>query len=281
MSKNSVLLLLFMAIIFIFSSEIWSDNGRAGYTGAPGETTCTNCHNSYALNSGGGSINVHSSMNSFQYEPGQTYDIEVAVARSGNYLFGLGFEALDQSNANAGTLIINDAAHTQIKSKIINSVSRKNVVHTLNGGSSLDSMVFNFQWTAPTSNIGEITFYYSGVAANGANNEAGDYVYNSHLVVSPISTTSIGTISEKTKVLSVQNPVTDQLHINYCLGQSGRVVIDMFSMEGKLIKTLFRADRSPGLNTEHLTGLSEYPKGIYLLRTLLNNNMYSQKIVLD
>lgn len=83
--------------------------------------------------------------------PGQTYTVEMVVARSGNRLLGLGFESLDLASANAETLIVTDAAHTQIKSRTINSVSRRNIVHTLNGGSGVDSAVFSFQWMAPAS----------------------------------------------------------------------------------------------------------------------------------
>jgi len=281
MKKNILILLGFGVIIILFSSEIWSDNGKAGYTGASGESTCVNCHNSYALNSGGGSVMARSNMINWQYEPGQTYNIEVVVARNGNHLFGLGFESLDQANQNAGNLIVTDAAHTQIKSRTVSSVSRRNIVHTLNGGSGADSAVFAFQWTAPTTNIGDVTFSYCGLAANAAGNEAGDYVYRVSQLVSPMQTTAINNPNGSEKMLYVQNPATENLAVRYIINKPGKVEMTLFSLDGKLVKYLISLEQQSGNYYQTLEGLAAYPKGVYLLKVLLNGKVLSEKIVLE
>ncbi len=180
---------LFLSIVLLgglifFTSSQMSDNGKAGRTNAPGETTCVNgCHNSYALNAGSGSISIQSpGTPSWVYTPGVTYNMSVTVSQTGVSLFGVGIEALTSTNANAGTLNITDAASTVIKSTTISGVSRRNIVHKLNGGASSNSKVFNFSWTAPAAGTGNVTFYFSGVAANGNTGESGDYVYNSSQV---------------------------------------------------------------------------------------------------
>ncbi|REJ84481.1 MAG: T9SS C-terminal target domain-containing protein [Bacteroidetes bacterium] len=171
-------------LLLILTSSNLSDNGRAGATGSPGEVDCTNCHNSFAINSGGGSINFSSgSMINFEYEPGQTYNLSVTVARTSNGLFGVGIEALFANGDNAGTLNITDPASTQIKSRLVGAINRRNVVHQLNGGASNDSKTFNFSWTAPAAGTGPVTFYYAGVAANGGGTSVGDYVYKSSQVL--------------------------------------------------------------------------------------------------
>jgi hypothetical protein len=178
--KLSLAILLVGSLVFFTSSQM-SNNGKAGRTNSPGETTCVNgCHNSYSLNSGPGSIIIQSpGMTGFVYTPGQTYNMSVTVAQNGVNLFGVGIEALTTTNANAGTLTITDAASTSIKTTTVSGVSRRNIVHTLNGGASASSKVFNFSWTAPVAGTGNVTFYFSGVAANGNNSESLDYVYNS------------------------------------------------------------------------------------------------------
>ena len=94
-----------IAAFIVFTAETASDNGKAGYTGSPNELLCDDCHDAYTINTGGGSVVLSSAnMNNWEYVPGQTYNMTLTVARSGSPLFGLGLEALDASNANAGTL---------------------------------------------------------------------------------------------------------------------------------------------------------------------------------
>jgi len=170
--------------VLLFTSEQFSDDGRAGYTGSPGETDCTTCHSSFPVNTGGGTITFQNAgMPLNEYVAGQTYNMSITVSRTSNNLFGFGFEALNSLNDNAGTLVITDAAATQIKTRVVNSVTRRNVVHQLNAGAASGSKTFNFSWTAPSSGTGPVSFYFAGVAADGNANDNNDYVYKSSLTV--------------------------------------------------------------------------------------------------
>ncbi len=178
MLKKLLFALLPFAGIALLTSEQMSDNGKAGRTGSPGESNCTGCHGDYTVNTGGGSISLQAAgMPTFQYTAGQTYTMSVTVSKGSTNLFGIGLEALTASNDNAGTLTITDAAATSIKTATVSSISRRNIVHTLNGGASSGSKVFNFSWTAPATGTGNVTFYYAGAACNNNGNESGDYVY--------------------------------------------------------------------------------------------------------
>jgi len=190
MIKKLLLTTLPIIVFALFTSEQMSDNGKVAKTGASGEVNCTDCHGDYTLNSGGGSISIAApTMAGFQYTPGQTYNMSVTVSRSANSLFGVGIEALTSGNANAGTINITDAASTQIKSATVSEVSRRNIVHTLDGGATAASKVFNFSWTAPASGTGNVTFYFAGVAGDGDGNESGDYVYIGSQLLTEISCT--------------------------------------------------------------------------------------------
>jgi len=182
---KKLLFSFFPILAFVMlTSEQFSDDGRAGFTGSPGEDDCTNCHNSFAVNTGGGTISLQApGMTGNEYVPGQTYSLSVTVSRSANNLFGFGFEALNSLLDNSGNLIITDVASTQIKTRVVNGITKRNVVHTLNGGSSAGSKTFNFDWTAPVSGSGPVTFYFAGVAANGNGEDDNDYVYKSSLTV--------------------------------------------------------------------------------------------------
>ena len=180
MLKKLLISALPILILAMLTSSKMNEDGKAGRTGAPGELTCITCHNSFALNSGGGSISIQCmEMPTFQYTPGQTYMMSVTVARTGNSLFGVDIEALTSSNDNAGVLAITNSASTTIKNITISGIIRRNITHTLNGGaSSPNSKAFNFSWTAPASGTGNVTFYFTGAACNSSTSTSGDYIYS-------------------------------------------------------------------------------------------------------
>lgn len=164
-----------VAIALLTAGKL-SDNGKAGNTGSPGELTCTDCHNTFAINTGIGSVSL-SGVSGGQYTPGQLYSMKVTVRYSGRALFGVGLEALNAAGADGGRLIITDPARTQIKTATVSGNVRRNLVHQLNGGAHADSMEFNFAWRAPYKGTGTVTFYFCGVAANADGSENNDYVY--------------------------------------------------------------------------------------------------------
>lgn len=178
MFKKLLIALFPLVAIGGFTAETMYSTGRAGNTGSPGESTCRSCHTTYALNSGGGSITIqNSAMPGNEYVPGQTYTMSVTIAQSGINLFGFGLEALNASGDNGGTLNITDPASTQIRTAVVGGITRRNVVHTSNGGAGIGSKTFNFSWTAPAVGSGSVTFYFSGIASNANTFSSGDWVY--------------------------------------------------------------------------------------------------------
>ncbi|MEY2938659.1 MAG: hypothetical protein RL062_1248 [Bacteroidota bacterium] len=190
MKIRNLFIQLGMIAILILGVAAASDNpgGKAGKTGSPGEGDCTDCHSSYALNSGSGNVVISSSnLTNWEYVPGNTYNITVTVTHSGRSAFGIGFEALKSNGANAGTLTAGTGTHTA--SATVSGNSRTNIVQSTGGGTgTTGSHTFNFTWTAPATDVGAVTFYCVGMAANsttGNSNEASDYVYSTSQVVQP------------------------------------------------------------------------------------------------
>ena len=259
----------------VFTSEIQSDNGKAGYTGSPGETKCNNCHSSYALNSGGGSVVLTSNMVNWQYEPGYTYDMTLTVSRTGNSLFGMGLEALTTSNTNAGTLTVTNN-HTQIKTKTVSSVVRNNMVHTLNGGASSNSMAFTFRWVAPASDIGNITMYFCGVAANNNGNENNDYVYNSSQLITPMTGTGISEFAEGQSLSVYPNPASANVTVKTAFSDSDPVSLKLYDHRGNLVHLLNLTG-----NNEGAIDVSAYAKGIYFLTAESGDKKFSRKLLIQ
>jgi hypothetical protein len=204
-----------LCLILLSSSYSLQDDpdGKAGASGAPGETTCndTDCHNSFALNSGTGSITISSpDLTDWAYVPGTTYTISVTVEQSAINLFGLCFEALKPNGDNAGTL--HAGVGTQIKNKTVGGFQRKSITHNDNTGASANTHTFIFTWDAPATEIGNITFYVAGLAANDNGNETGDRVYSTSQIVTPASVGLNEVMTAGFEKHLYPNPATDRIH---------------------------------------------------------------------
>lgn len=158
-------------------------DGKAGVNGSPGEQTCakSNCHNSFSLNSGNGSVTISSNdLINWNYTPGQTYNISVTVEQPGIDLFGFGFEALASDGTNAGTLVAGTGSHALTAN--VGGINRITISQTENSGTTLNSHTWNFTWIAPSTEM-EVTFYAVGNAANGNGGRTGDYIYSTSQVL--------------------------------------------------------------------------------------------------
>lgn len=199
----------FLASLFVLllSMDV-SSGGRAGHTGSPGEQTCakSGCHDSNALNTGIGSVAINAvGLENNTYVPGQTYTIQVVVSYTSRNLFGMGFEALQSSGANAGTLT--PGTGTQTMNFLVGANNRTNIVHTSNGGASPNSHTFSFTWVAPAASAGTVGFYAAGVCANGNGSDLGDFVYTTSRTLTPL-------------VLPAAPTITAAGNTTICVGQS-------------------------------------------------------------
>jgi hypothetical protein len=117
----------------------------AGYTDSPGDgKNCTQCH--------GGSASpvtdwITSDIPAAGYTAGTTYNITVTVSGSGHK----GFEVSpqDPSGTQLGTLIAGTGSHLTGGTKYV----------THNSDPTSNPATWTFQWTAPASGTGDVTFY--------------------------------------------------------------------------------------------------------------------------
>jgi len=278
MKKKLITATLSLGIFALLTAEVMDDNGRAGYTGAPGEATCTysGCHTTYGLNSVTGSIELRTGTTNNEYVPGQTYTMQFKVAKAGSALFGLGVEALDAVGNNAGTLTANSAFGNQIKTRTVGAYTRRCIVHTFNGGARQDSMVFQFYWTAPAS--GTVTFYYCGNAANGNASESGDYIYSGSTVLNPASSTVINEIKSKVNVEVLPNPVSDHCTILLEGFSGGDASLQLFDLSGKLVRS---ENVNGAMSAVIWDDLSTLPRGTYLLNIRSESTQTVKLVILQ
>jgi hypothetical protein len=142
----------------------------AAHTGDFAEPTCTECHSSFPLNSGGGSLTI--SGVPAQYQLGQTYPITVTIAKSGQRKWGfeLAVRAVS-TRQQAGTLVVVNA-DTQIQNQ-----SGIQYIEQTQTSYANSKSTWTFNWIAPSSAVGDIRFSCAGNAANGDLTQFGDFIY--------------------------------------------------------------------------------------------------------
>lgn len=152
----------------MFSGGPWD-----GLTGAPGEDLCTICH-------GGGPDDGRVEILGVPatYSLGSTYNLTVQLSDPGQQRWGFEITAVDEGGDGAGAFSITDGVHTQLSDN--SEPNRDYVKHKSAGtynGTPDGPVTWQFKWDAPNSNVGQITFYASGLAANGNNSTGGDNTY--------------------------------------------------------------------------------------------------------
>ncbi len=194
--KNCIVASIFLSLLFANS------NGpNSGYAhNAPNFNNCTSCHSGTA-NTGDGSVTFTGLPE--QYIPGETYEIGVSVDGTGGS--GYGFQAIAQSgNSAVGTLALNDNS-SQVE---LNGDYIQHSAATISG-----NWVFN--WIAPSTDVGEVVFSASGLAANYPSSNSGDYVYTVSATIGP------------------QVPLEEDLFISeYAEGSASNKYIEIFNGTG-------------------------------------------------
>ena len=169
--KHIVPLCALFAFLFIGatgSAFAFSGGPLDEKTGAPNEGTCADCHVGNDLNSPDGSLMLVDIPAT--YMPSKVYEIVVELAHPEQSRWGFEMTALNADGAKAGTFELVDDANTQLST----ANDKQYVKHTTAGTAQAKWTV---QWTAPNDDLGPITFYAAGNAADGENGAVGDYIH--------------------------------------------------------------------------------------------------------
>jgi hypothetical protein len=177
-------LLTVLAIVpglYLSGHEVLTPPGK---TGAPGENTCAECHISQP-NTRNGRLTVEFTTLGI-YIPGVRQQITVRVTPGLTSYSGAGFQATARLSSN-----------TLTTAGRLESGPSQTAIQTLNGleyanhfGVSADRS-YTFFWTAPSSNVGNVTFYFAAVAGpRDSVANAIDEVYTASYTLRPALSTA-------------------------------------------------------------------------------------------
>jgi hypothetical protein len=248
----------------------WSSvNPPAAKTGAPGETNCTSCHLGTAQ-SADGVITVTFSGAGDEYIVSQAYTITISIATGTKN--GFEMTILDDSNLKAGTFTAGTG------SSITNSGGKQYIRHN----ASVGMQAWSFTWTAPATDVGDLTMYYAFNKSNAAGNTGGDVIYLGQYNLGSAVFNTV-TDYEKTDAgyTAYYNSADQQLNLGYTLDHDARVVLSVQDVSGRLIQQVDLGHQASGIYQEQVRLTMQPPAGIYVVSLLVDNNVYNRKVAIQ
>ena len=245
--------------------------GIAGYTGAPGEFNCGDCHNCDAVKAGLESrFQLLDSLKNpvTAYELNHTYTIVFKDTIAGNK--GFQCTVLSDSNLRVGNLI---AGQNTLISTLLNSKTA--AVRQYINHSNPFTTTWTFQWKAPATNIGKATFYFS----------TGNYqtIYLSNYSILPKETkvgptTGIVENANAFAFTAFYSGLHKQLFLRYNAPEDGKGYLNILDETGKFLYRTKIGVFEQGLNTNEVSVPVDLQSGFYIVQLFVNNYFSTQKI---
>lgn len=253
-----------------------------GHTGAPGETGCDGCHDG-TPNAGPGTLTLNWSDTSGHYVPGQMYDAVVTLEQADRDKFGFVALALkDSGNATTGQFSIDDADRT----RTFSDGPRKYVSHTPCGADAVPagSLLWTFHWQAPATDVGAVTIYLAGLAANHNHATSGDDAYELALHLTPADSvaSASGERLDEVQFSLHPNPILagEQLNVRLILPQAGRLEFRLLDVAGRAVRSYELGEKVMGEQI-FLLNMGDLGNGVYFLEgALAGRELAVEKILL-
>jgi len=261
-------------------SPMNSGGSPAARTGAPGEQNCTFCHS--GSTQAGTTENVFTVFDANNnpvttYVLGESYTVNLALASNPSKK---GFQSTALSAANAMAGDFSAGTTTQINTSTVSGGQRKYANHK-NTSNSSSTPLWSWTWTAPTTNVGDVTFYVASNKANGNNNDNGDVIYLSQHEISAPSTAGIEENEFKSFFNASYNAEKNGVQLNFNSLKADRIYINIVDLSGKSVIARNVGIAKIGINSEFVSLPNQLPKGYYVVNMFLNNKALSSKILVQ
>ena len=272
--------LLILTIVFSYS-DVFTNEAQpvAARTGAPSETTCGDaaCHNT-TPNTFSGNVTITFSDPNLKYIPNNTYDVTVTVTEASITEWGFELTALDAANALTPGTFLAEKNGVVTSSPISGSFpNRKYRAHKNADGNN----TWTFPWTAPSTNIGDITFYAAGNASNDNNAKTGDHIYTTSLKVTPEFGVGVFDIDESKGSFEIQSIVYNQITLQYDHSGTSPVSINIYDLNGILVQTLLNEITPQERQSQTFTLSNNIRNGLFLINYTSGEKTIAKKIFIQ
>ena len=283
MKKNYIILsaLILSAGVFSFqkngNEEISKFTKKHSYfpggigtavAGAPTDVNCTQCHSGTAVQSGTGvnTFTVASGTTPVSsYTPGSTYNVALAISGS-PARSGFQAVAMNSSNTIVGTSVA--VLGTQVMSS--------RVTHT-----SSTPTNYGWTWTAPGTDVGDITFYVATLKGAGSNNQSGDIVYLTQKVLTSPSAGIEAQAADKYNFSAGYSSSNNSVVMDFTSLVAGEMYFNLVDLNGRSVFTYNMGQSVIGQNNEKIALPADLKGGMYVVNMFVHNNVMEQKILIQ
>jgi len=246
------------------SNESGSPNANTGSPADGGTCSRSGCHDGGSATTGG---SITSNIPVSGYIPGQTYTITASAIDPNSSAVKFGFQVSPQS-ANGtllGTLVVTDANATKLTS------AGKYITHKEagTGNGTNGTRNWSFDWTAPATGTGSVTFYGAFNITNNNSARTGDKIFNATLVV-PEGTVGINEDAALAGVTIYPNPSNGNFNLAVN-NASTAVETNVFSAEGKLVYSETHQKIGAGKQNISLNLNDKLGAGVYFIAVKAGN----------
>ncbi len=259
------------------SHLIQSGGGQSGLTGAPGENNCTQCHAGTAQDGSVENVFVllDGTTPTTSYTPGNSYTATLSMD-SDPAKKGFSSVALDGTNTNAGSFTGDGIGGTQD----FPNAGRQYVSHTITSNTSAQP-AWAWTWTAPATDVGDVTFYIASNASNNGGTPAGDVIYLSQHVISA-ATASISEVEkDEVNFTAGFNPENSNVVIDFNYLSTGNMHFNLVDMNGRSVMTYEMGESSIGENHEVIALPGNVKNGMYVVHFFVDNKAMSANILVQ
>lgn len=282
--KNKTLVIIltafgaFLIINYFNNTASSSSAGPAGgYTGSPGDAqNCTACHSASVNNVSGW---ITSNIPANGYSAGAIYTITATASESGASKFG--FQISPQLTSGnpvgqmIGSLIVSNTTETKLSSTASTN-DNKYITHRAAGTSGTNNRTWSFNWQAPSTNLKSVTFY--GAFKIGMSSKGNNVYLSSYTKAPNLSGLNEDAYANAIDFKTFPNPAIDQISVSFFQEKQSNISIQLFDIEGKLVKS-FVAEQKKSGNFSETFLLEDIQKGTYFLVLNTGENRCTKKII--
>ncbi len=265
-----------LSIFYVFYSDKQVTNAStsgapAGHTGVSlaisGEASCTNCHTGTQIN-GDSALSITHNIPVAGYVAGQTYSITLILNKSGIVKSGFQIGCFQgTTNTQAGSFVSNTDVQTLS--------SGKYATHKSTSTSGTNGRNWTFDWIAPITGTGNVTFSFSANASNNNNTTSGDQIYHNLISVTEDASISTQNIQLEKNIHVYPNPIKMGEPLQIYTSNNESASIEIFDVKGTNVFSQKLALQI-GINVVNYSNISN---GIYLIKVTTPTKQFQRQWV--
>ena len=203
------------------------------------------------------------------YTPGLQYFLRVRGTVA-SPVYGFELTALDSTNTSGS--VTNFA--------ILNPVNTVLVVQKFVTHNNADSNnEWTFTWTAPSSYIGPVTFYYAANDGVDGDTVGGDHIFLVKKTIYGVAPNGINNLSSSMNSLSVfPTVVNHDIQVAMNLKEATKLEYTLLDLNGRVVQSLLNENAAAG-DVNHTFNLSNLAAGVYMLKIQAGDSYEVRKLV--